>query len=108
LELGLYALKRITTLLVPYHPPETPSGLEEVRKARMNLAQGYPDGDKKETSKEKSATDFESMKDFFEYIITIQYKEFREENKAFREEMKRDIKAPQDNVEINNAKFLDS
>jgi hypothetical protein len=38
---------------LPYHPPETPCGLEKVRKVGMKLAQGHPDGDKKETSKQK-------------------------------------------------------
>jgi hypothetical protein len=35
-------------------------------------------------------------------------KTFREENKAFREEIKQDIKDLQDNMERNNAKILDS
>jgi hypothetical protein len=51
----------------------------------MKLAQ---DGDKKGTSKEKSATDFENMKNFFEYLITKQNMDNRDENKAFREENK--------------------
>jgi hypothetical protein len=63
--------------------------LEEVRKSRMKLAQGHPDGDKKESSEDTSASDFESMKNFFEYVITKQ-------NKAFREEMKHNRKALQD------------
>jgi hypothetical protein len=57
----------------------------------MKLAQGCPDGDKKETSKDKSAGDFESMNNDFEYITTKQ-------NKAFREEMKHDRMALQDIV----------
>jgi hypothetical protein len=48
-----------------------------------------------------SAAVYEDLKNFFEYIITNQ-------NKAFREEMKHDIKALQENMEISNAKFLDS
>jgi hypothetical protein len=39
----------------------------------MKLAQN---GDKKETSQEKSASDLEQMKIFFEYIITEQNKDF--------------------------------
>jgi hypothetical protein len=41
-----------------------------------------------------SAAEYEDIKNFFEYIITKQ-------KKAFREEMKHDIKALQDNMEIN-------
>jgi hypothetical protein len=64
LTAGEYAIK------LPYHPQETPSDIEEVVKARMKA----PDGDKKETSQEKSASDLEQMKIFFEYIITKQNK----------------------------------
>jgi hypothetical protein len=48
--------------LIQYHPLETLSGLEQVKNTRINVAQGNPDGDKKETSKEMSAIDFENMK----------------------------------------------
>jgi hypothetical protein len=44
-----------------------------------------------------SAAEYEDLKNFSEYIITKQ-------KKAYREEMKRHIKALQDNMEINNAK----
>jgi hypothetical protein len=43
--------------------------LEEVEKTGINLAQGNPDGDKEETSKEKSAFEYEGNKDFLEYVI---------------------------------------
>jgi hypothetical protein len=55
---------------VPYHPPETPSGLEE-------LAQGNPDGDKKETSKEKN--EYNDIKKLLEYLI--------EQNKTLAEKV---------------------
>jgi hypothetical protein len=56
---------------------------------------------KKEWPKEMSAPEFEDLKNFFEYIITKQ-------NKAFREEMKQDIKALQDNMVKNNAKLQEN
>jgi hypothetical protein len=64
---------------LPYHPQETPSDIEEVGNARMKLA---PDGDKKEISQEKSASDLENMKNFFEYLITKQ-------NKALQDNMEK-------------------
>jgi hypothetical protein len=56
---------------------------------------------KKEWPNEMPAAEYEDLKHFFEYIIT-------KHNKAHREEMKHDIKALQDNMEINNANILDS
>jgi hypothetical protein len=64
---------------LPYHPQETPSDIEDVGNARMKLA---PDGDKKEISQEKSASDLENVKNFFEYLIIKQ-------NKALQDNMEK-------------------
>jgi DNA-binding transcriptional regulator GbsR (MarR family) len=86
---GLEARERDRSL--QYHSPETTSGLEEVEKTGINLAQGNPDGDKKETSKEKSAIEYEGIKDFLEYIITKQ-------NKTLTDKIKENRKALQDSI----------
>jgi hypothetical protein len=129
---GLTAGERDRSL--QYHSPETTSGLEEVENTGINLAQGNPDGDKKETSKEKSAIEYEDIKNFLEYIIKKQNEtltnhensikeqnktltdritsmeehlrgEMKAERKDLREEIKHDRKALQDSMEIHMAKL---
>jgi 1D-myo-inositol-triphosphate 3-kinase len=93
---------------MPYHSTETPCGSEEVRKTRMKSAQGLTDGDEKEASENMCSSDFENIKNVFEHIITKQNKDFKEQNKEIIEEIKHDIKALQDKMEIYNAKLLES
>jgi hypothetical protein len=74
LTAGEYAIQ------LPYHPQGIPSDIEEVEKVRMRLA---PNGDKKEISQEKSASDLENMKNFFEYLITKQNKALQDNMRSF-------------------------